>query len=144
MTDIARASKQSPDRHLPLERQQLVTVIIMGIVLWFAAATLIRLLAPMGIFEGSARIILYLLVIPGTWPFMLLIQRLARLAQDQMAIGVSVATAAATLCDGIALAWFSWLYGTTVEHTAGAGAVILWGAGVGLVIAFFMNRAGPA
>jgi hypothetical protein len=140
MTDITCTSKQSQARHLPLERYQLVTVIAMGVILWFAAAMLIRILAPMGIFEGNARVILYVLVIPGTWPFMVLVQRLARLAADQVAIGISVATAAATLCDGIALAWFPWLYGTTVEHFAGAGAVILWGAGVGLVIAFFMNR----
>jgi hypothetical protein len=140
MTDLSRTSTPSASKHLPLGQTQLVTVIVMGVVLWFAAAMLIRILAPMGIFEGSARILLYLLVIPGTWPFMVLIQRVARLATDQIAIGVSVATAAATLCDGIALAWFPWLYGSSVEHTAGAGAVILWGAGVGLVIAFFMNR----
>ena len=64
------------------------------------------MLAPLGIYDGSNRILLYALVIPGTFPFVLIARKLARLAPDQMAIALAIATAATTLLDGIALAWF--------------------------------------
>jgi len=125
---------------LPLTRSQITILAILGAVLWLAAALLLRALAPFGIYEGTARVILYLLVIPGTVPFVLLAKTMAKLAPDQIAIGLSVLTAAAILLDGIALAWFPRLYGSELAHFAGAGAVILWGGGVGLVLGFLMNR----
>jgi hypothetical protein len=73
-------------------------------------------------------------------PFLLVSKRIAGLKPDQTAIGVSVMTAAAILLDGVALAWFPQIYGNTVEIIAAAGAVILWGGGVGLVLGFLLNR----
>lgn len=127
-------------RFLPLSSRQLLITAGLGVVLWFSAALLIRALAPLGVFEGAARVWLYALVIPGTVPFVFLLEKLAGLARTQIALGYSVATAAATLCDGVALAWFPDLYGGAGVSGA-AGAVILWGAGVGLVLAFLRNRA---
>jgi hypothetical protein len=123
-----------------LDRGQIVALITVGAVFWFAAATLLRLLAPFGIHDGWAQVLTYALVIPGTVPVVLLVRRFARLSPDQVAIGMAVATAAAILLDGLALAWIPWLYGTELAHTAGAGAVILWGGGVGLVLGFLFNR----
>ncbi len=127
-------------RFLPLSSRQLLSTAGLGVSLWLAAALLIRLLAPMGVFEGSARVWLYALTIPGTVPFVFLVEKLAGLARTQVALGYSVATAAATLCDGVALAWYPDLYGGA-GVSAAAGAVILWGAGVGLALAFLRNRA---
>lgn len=123
-----------------LTSRQTFTMALMGAVLWLAAALLIRALEPLDIFEGSTRVLVYALTIPGTWPFVLLLERLGKLARNQVAMGYAVGTAAATLLDGLALAWFPSLYGSSVAHIAGAGAVILWGAGVGLVLAFLRNR----
>jgi hypothetical protein len=124
----------------PLSRTQTFTCVALGIVLWAVAVALIRVIAPMGALEGTARALTYLLVIPGTFPFLLLSKRIAGLPSDKTAIGVAVMTAAAILLDGIALAWFPHIYGDTVEIIAAAGAVILWGGGVGLVLSFLMNR----
>lgn len=85
-------------------------------------------------------ILLYLLVIPGTWPFVPLTVRVAGIATDQTAIGLTIVTATATLLDGIPLAWLPWIYGNTVALVAAAGAVILWGAGVGLVLGLLHNK----
>lgn len=111
-----------------------------GAVLWLAAALLLRWLGPMGVHEGSARVILYALVIPGTYPFNLLIRAIARLEKGQMVQALALGTAVATLLDGIALAWFPGLYGTGIDMHMGAATVILWGAGVGIMLAFWMDR----
>lgn len=133
-------SGRAGGRFLPLSARQLWISAGLGLVLWFSAALLIRALAPMGVFEGAARVWLYLLVIPGTVPFVFLMEKLAGLARSEIALGYSVATTAATLADGVALAWYPELYGGS-GVSAAAGAVILWGAGVGLVLSFLRNRA---
>jgi hypothetical protein len=129
------------DTGTPSRRQTLILVVY-GIVLWFLAAMLVRFLAPMGALDGWARVLTYSLVVPATLPAVLIARRLARLGVAQTGIGLAVVTAAATLCDGIALAWFPALYAAE-EHLVLAGAaVILWGAGVGLALGVAMN--GPA
>jgi hypothetical protein len=130
-----------PTERLPLTARQTVILSALGASLFLLAALMLRALADHGIYVGWGRVLLYALVIPGTAPFIFLLKQAAGLAKSQVAVGTAVATAAAILLDGIALAWFPGLYGTNVEHIAGAGAAILWGGGVGLVLGFLMNRA---
>lgn len=125
-----------------LSPRQIAILAALGAVLWLAAALLLRALAPFGIYEGTGRIILYAAIVPGTWPFVLLLVRAAGLVRAQALTGVAVALAVATLLDGLALAWAPWLYGTDVAHVAGAGAAILWGAGVFLVLGAVASRGG--
>lgn len=138
MTDTAQT--ETTTTRLPLTVRQITLLVIIGVVLWFLAANLLRYLGPLGIYDGGLQIFLYAAIIPGTYPFVLMTQKIARLAPDQIGLGYSLATAAATLCDGIALAWLPALYGTAPALIAGAGAVILWGAGVGMMLAYWMNR----
>ena len=125
-----------------LTARQMGTLVAIGAILWFAAAMLVRIIGPMGVFEGTNRLWTYLLVIPGTLPFVLLVRRSAGLATNQHATGMAVSTAAAMLLDGIALAWLPGLYADTVELVAAAGAVILWGAGVGMVLGYLLDARG--
>ncbi len=125
---------------LPFGPGQTLMLIFLGALLWFIAALLLQVLGPMGIYDGSARIILYGLIIPGTVPFILIAVRVAGVGRDHFALAVALMTAAATLLDGVALAWFPALYGGDVTLVAHAGATILWGAGVGLVLGFLFNR----
>lgn len=127
-------------KSLSLTQTQLIRVITMGVILWFAAAMLLRWLGPMGVHEGMWRVLMYALIIPGTLPFVFLVKRIAGLQDHQVALGYAAATTAAMLCDGLALAWMPDLYGGSAELVAGAGAVILWGAGVGIVLAFLVNK----
>jgi hypothetical protein len=127
-----------------LTARQFWILVIMGAILWFAAAMLIRIIGPMGVFEGSNRVWTYLLVIPGTLPFVMLVRRSAGLAASQHGIGMAIGTTSAMLLDGVALAWIPWLYADTVELVAAAGAVILWGAGVGMVLGFVLDARGAA
>jgi hypothetical protein len=137
---VRGVDSMKPASRLPFNPSQTLILAGFGALLWFGAAVLLRTLGPMGVFEGSSRALLYALIIPGTWPFILVAEKLARLGRDQIALGVAVVTAAAALLDGIALAWFPSLYGADPSLVAASGAAILWGAGVGPVLGFFRNR----
>ena len=125
-----------------LNARQVSILAALGAGLWLGAALLLRALAPLGVHDEGARVILYVAIVPGTWPFVLLLIRAAGLARRQALTGVAVALAVAMLLDGLALAWAPWLYGTTEAHVAAAGATILWGAGVFLVLGALASRDG--
>lgn len=127
-------------RRFGLTNGQTLTLVIIGAVLWFAAAILLRTIVPNGAFEGNRHILLYALTIPATVPFVWMVQKLAGLASNRIAIGYSLATATALLLDGIAVAWFPSLYGTELSQVTNSAAAILWGAGVGIILAFIMNK----
>lgn len=130
----------SVHNRLDLTSGQTLFLVIMGAALWFLAALILRTVVPMGALEGSARAITYALVIPGTLPFVVLTRLLVKLRHDQIAIGIAVVTATALLIDGIVVAWFPGIYSNDIRHVANCAAAILWGAGVGLVLAFIMNK----
>jgi hypothetical protein len=124
-----------------LTSSQLLRCAAMGAVLWLAAALLLRWLGPMGVYDGWARVVLFLAIIPGTIPFIPLFAKVAGLNRDQLFAGFSFGTATAVCLDGLALSWTPWLYGGP-DYVAGAGATILWGGGVGLFLAWIMGRRG--
>lgn len=120
-----------------LSARQFAILIASGIVFWFLGALLIRAIEPLGALEGVGVVLLYALIVPGTWPAIPLIRKVASLRGDQTVLGVTIATATAILLDGCALHLIPGLYG---PDTAGAGAAILWAGGVALMLAVWMNR----
>jgi hypothetical protein len=122
-----------------LTTKQMIILALYGAVLWFLAAMLVRTIGPMGALDGSARIITYALVIPGTIPAIWIGRAMAGLARDQTATALIVITATALLLDGIAHAWFPNLYGSDPALIVKGAALIFWGAGVGLVLGLIMN-----
>jgi hypothetical protein len=135
------ASRVARNTFVPMSARQVAVLIGLGAGLWFLAAMILRLVAPMGALDGTARALTYALVIPGTIPAVWLIWKLPGLRRDQLALGGAIATATATLLDGVALAWFPGLYAGDVRLVAACGAAILWGAGVGLALTLLLNRA---
>ena len=122
-----------------ISRSQYAMLAAYGALLWFLAAILVRVLAPMGALEGSARILTYALVIPGTIPAILIGLKITNVTRSNSVLAVAMMTAAAGLLDGIALAWFPALYGDNVAHVLAGAAVILWGVGVGLALSFVLK-----
>ena len=88
---------QAPTTTLTLAAGQVATLAILGVVLWFLAALLLRAIEPMGAFTVPGVFILYALLIPGTYPFVLMTRKLVKLRGDQTMLGVTIATATATL-----------------------------------------------
>lgn len=123
-----------------LSRRKMTMIGVFGLSLWLAAALLLRAIGPLGVYDGMARVVLYLAIIPGTYPALVVLRRLAGLAEGQMVHAMAFGTAVAILMDGIALAWFPNLYGAGADLHAGAGGTILWGGGVGLALGFWMDR----
>ncbi|WOE74490.1 hypothetical protein [Alterisphingorhabdus coralli] len=123
-----------------LSAKQISISIIMGVILWFAAALLLRFLGQADLLEQGNMALLYALVIPGTVPFVYLIRMVASIQSGQLGPALAIATAAAALCDGMALTWLPQLYGETVEIVAISGASILWGAGVAIALGFLLDR----
>ena len=108
-----------------------------GAVLWFVAAMMIRGLGPLGALTASFAPWTFALIVPGTVPVVLLMRRAGGVQTCQTAMAMAIGTAVATLLDGAALTCMPALYGA---DPAAAGRVILWGAGVGMMLGFVMNR----
>ncbi|GAA3732144.1 hypothetical protein GGR91_000256 [Sphingorhabdus rigui] len=119
---------------------QTFLLIGLGAALWFCAAIILSVIAPMGALEGSMRAVTYALVIPGTVPFIFLVRKLAKLRPDQLFTGIGIATTTALITDGIVIAYFPSVYGSTLPHITNCAAIILWGAGVGMLLASIFNR----
>lgn len=126
-----------------LSHRQALVLALYGAALWFLAAMLVRTITPMGAFEGNTLLISYALVIPGTVPAIWIAGKIATLAQGQMPIAILIVTATALLLDGLAFGLFPALYGSDPELVIKGAAAILWGAGVGLVLGYLMDRSAP-
>jgi hypothetical protein len=123
-----------------LTSKQITVLAAYGAVLWFLAAMLVRVLAPMGALSGIWQVVTYALVVPGTVPAIWIARGISGLARGQTAIGILVVTGAALLMDGVAFGWFPQIYGADPAHWLAGAAAVFWGAGVGLVLGILMNR----
>lgn len=132
----------APDASQPaavqsIKPSQIIIMAIYGGILWFVAAMIIRAVEPLGGQEVPGILLLYASMVPGFYPFVLLARRIANLRHDQTLIGVAIATGTAALIDAHALIFIPELYG---PRPTAAGATILWGIGVVLLMAAAMNR----
>jgi hypothetical protein len=123
-----------------LTARQSTILIAAGIILWFAAALLLQALNTANLLGGTGSMIVYALVIPGTLPFVLLLARIAGLSAPQIVPGYALATLAALFCDGTAVAFWPALYGANDLQVRLAAGAVIWGAAVGLALAFGLAR----
>jgi hypothetical protein len=133
----------SPASASRLDAGRLLAVGAIGVGFWFLAAMAVRAGTPAGLFDGAAAPVLFALAVPGLWAAVRVTRRAARLRRGQLVEGVAAATAAALVCDGVALRWAPWIYGSADGSGLLPGAAwILWGAGVGILIAVAEARRG--
>jgi hypothetical protein len=139
---MTKSNVDHPELSAPARfgRAQVTFLVLYGAALWFLAAMIVQYVGPMGAFRGHAMLITYALVVPGTIPAILIGQKLARVSRSQTPVAVMIMTATALLLDGVAFSWFRTLYGTDPAVAMSGAAVILWGAGVGLVLGMMLGR----
>ncbi len=120
---------------------QVGMVIGLGVVFWFAAAMIVRVGAPLGIFGSTASVLTFALTIPGCWLAVLVSKQVARLAAGQTVPGIVLGTVIATFCDGLALTWARGLfYGSDLRLTTLGAGWIFWGVGLFLLFAYLNDH----
>lgn len=91
--------------------------------------------------EGNpALIVFFILAIPLTLASLYITKVISQLGYEELLKPVVVMTLTATLLDSIALARFRQLYGDSFEVALCGAAWILWGAGLGLLFAYLLDR----
>jgi hypothetical protein len=127
--------------HTPFTSAQTTKLIVLGVALWFGFAMAIRFIGADNILDGGVRTVAtFAILFPLTVPVVAMIRRTAQLSPTQLLPGLGLVTMAATLCDGLTFTWFPQLYGVRGAEALPVSAAILWGAGVGLAVAWVMGR----
>lgn len=111
----------------------------LGAVLWLAVALPLRGFVAAELTAGPWRWFLYALGAPAGL-LALGLFRLAGARRGQYFAVISVGTLVALMLDGLAMGWARGLYGTDPARVADAAGTILWGAGVGMLIALWADR----
>jgi hypothetical protein len=121
---------------MSLTQQELVTAATFGAVGWAAAAGIVRVGKGAGLFERRN--------LPGTFAFgavagagfVWALPLVTKLPASKLVPAAGVATGVASVLDGVAITWAPGVYGSTrSEEVALPAALILWGAGWGLLYA---------
>ncbi|MEM9667964.1 MAG: hypothetical protein AAF950_03490 [Pseudomonadota bacterium] len=127
-------------RHASLHRGQMVRLTVVGFATWFGVAFLLQYAGSIGAYQGSGRVLMYALIVLGTPALLLALMPLAGIARNQIVLGAAWVVGIASVCDGLALAWFPSLYGGSPFMVAGAGSTLLWGVGFACLLSFFINQ----
>jgi hypothetical protein len=106
---------------------QVASLVATAVTLWFGAALCVHIGSPLGIFGPITSLISFAVAVPISWLSVRLTIKIVRLKIHQIVPGISFGIAVATFCDGIALTWGSWLYGSDPAQTTLGAAWILWG-----------------
>ena len=117
--------------------RQIVVVCIMGLAFWWVGALSVRFLSPLGFFGPTSSVLAFAAAYPVGWFGVWVIARLARLHPAQVVPGIALGTIVATSCDGVALTWVPWLYGSEPSAIVLGAGWILWGAAAFFAAAFF-------
>lgn len=125
-----------------LTANQLVLMVVLGIIFWFVAALAVRFGSGLGWFGPIASIVAFAVGIPICWLSVRFCKQVGGLAAGQNLPGVGIGLMAATFCDGIALTWARDLYGSDAALITLGAAWILWGVGLFLLFAYLEDLRG--
>jgi hypothetical protein len=120
--------------------KQLVFCISYGLALWLGAIFLVRTIGPMGAFSGIGLIISFVALIPMTLPAVLLTKRVMGPFKDQVLMGVTIISTIALLMAAIGFSFFPWLYGLDETTLLAASGFMMWGGGIGFVLALIVGK----
>jgi Family of unknown function (DUF5367) len=123
-----------------MKSSKFLLFVFLGIVFWFNGAMIVRFLGEKVLTENNPNLIFgFLLAIPVTIVTLIITKYLSGIKFNELLKPVVIMTFTATLCDGIALTWFRPLYSNSFEVALHGAALILWGAGLGLLFAYILE-----
>jgi hypothetical protein len=118
-----------------LSQQQIVRSFVAGVVLWFVFVWVVRWIP--WAFDGGVRsALLFIVTIPAAWGLVRIVALAAALEPATIFEGVVIATVAAMLLDGLVFTFVSHWYGSSETHVRFGAGLILWGAALGMLIAW--------
>jgi hypothetical protein len=128
-----------------MSRNQFGLFVVLGVAFWLSAALFVRFTGASVFGEGSALLpVLYAFSFVFVFAFLFVARLVSGVGLREMLLPAVVMTSTALLLDGIAVAWFSGLYGDDPGVVMRGAAWILWGAGLGQFIALALQQRAPA
>jgi hypothetical protein len=120
---------------------QALVLLAYGVVLWFAAAMVIRFGVPAGMFGPAANILVYAVTAPVCFLAVLGAASAGRLARGGLLSGISIVCVGGLLGDGFALPWMPRLYGPDAAAILPGLAWLFFGVACCLMSALWLDRA---
>lgn len=118
-----------------MKAKQFISYFGLGIIFWYIFAKIVNVLADTFFIPNSAYLIwIYIIAIPLLIVSVVPIKFITGKPFNELLKPVTIMTYAATMADGIALAWYPQLYSSNPQTALLGAAWILWGAGLGLAI----------
>lgn len=115
----------------------------LGTFFWLNAALIIRFVGATVFSAGNPKLVLaFIVAIPITILSIYTTRWISGLRLGELLRPIVIMTFTATFLDGIALVWFRQLYADSFEVALHGAAWILWGAGLGLLGAFYLDDVG--
>lgn len=134
MTTVAAPSPSLAADRLPL-------FVVLGVVLWFVAAMMFRVLGPALLIPGSAALpLVFAGSIPLAWVFLRIGVTLGRVPGAATLLAAAVMSAMAMFLDALALTFFPSLYGLPTAQLLLVAALLLWGVAWILFFAYIQTR----
>ncbi len=113
--------------------------VAVGVSLWLIFIFVVQSI-PWAFDGGLNSVLLFILTIALTYGFVLFLKRAVSLTPQTVFVAVSLATFPALLLDGLVFTFLSGWYGPTEEHVRYGAGFILWGAGMGMLIAWLIRN----
>ena len=126
-----------------MKSSRITLFVVLGIIAWFNAVMIIRFLGESCLTENNPNLKwMFLLAFPVTVLTIYLTKLISQFAYSDLLHPIVIMTFTATFCDGIALVWFRQIYSESFIIALHGAALILWGVGLGLLFAFFLEVRG--
>jgi hypothetical protein len=123
-----------------MKSSKLILFVVLGIIFWFNAAMIVRLLGENVFTENNPKLfLLFVLAVPLTILSLYIAKAISKCTWVELLRPVVIMTFTATFLDGIALTWFRQLYSQSYGVALHGAGLIFWAAGLGLLFAYYLD-----
>ena len=124
-----------------MKNADFILFVVLGAIFWLSSAMVIRFSGDTVFSENNPLLFLfYVLTIPLTFLFMFVTKWVSKYEFVDLLRPAVIMVFTATFLDAIALTWFRSLYSASFEVALLGAAWILWGVGLGLLMAYYYDQ----